>query len=282
MVQWASAKLDDLRLRMPSAGGLVIAPSIDMANYMVKLIEKMEGETPTIVHSQSANVEAKINSFRHTDKRWLVSVAMISEGVDIKRLRLLIYLPHALTELAFRQAMGRVVRSAGQEDDTRAYIVMPSFELLEAFARRVEEEMPADSRGDDGPPKMKRCPICSTEAKLAAKFCDSCGHEFPPPQPRFKSCGTCSALNPMTAKTCQQCGASFATPFVLTLDEALRAGAIVRGMDIEEEDVQESEAMAKSVRKLVMASGDENLVKVIKQLPEESWARLKKLMNDQV
>jgi hypothetical protein len=85
----------------------------------------------------------------------------------------------------------------------------------------------------------------------------------------------------MTAKTCQQCGASFTTPFVLTLDEALRAGAIVRGTDIEEEDVQESEAMAKSVRKLVMSSGDENLVKVIKQLPEESWARLKKLMTDQ-
>ena len=111
MVEWASEKLNDLRYRMPNAGGLVIAPSIEMAEYMVKLIERMEGEAPAIVHSQMQNAEGKIESFRYTEKRWLVSVAMISEGVDIPRLRVLIYLPHALTELAFRQALGRVVRS---------------------------------------------------------------------------------------------------------------------------------------------------------------------------
>jgi hypothetical protein len=55
-----------------------------------------------------------------TDKRWIASVAMISEGVDIKRFRVLMYLPNALTELAFRQAIGRVVRSIGPTDDTRA------------------------------------------------------------------------------------------------------------------------------------------------------------------
>ena len=65
---------------------------------------------------------------------------MISEGVDIKRLRVLIYLPNALTELAFRQAIGRVVRTMGPDDDTRAYVIMPSTELLESYARRVEQE----------------------------------------------------------------------------------------------------------------------------------------------
>jgi ribosomal 50S subunit-associated protein YjgA (DUF615 family) len=80
---------------------------------------------------------------------------------------------------------------------------------------------------------------------------------------------------------CQHCGESFATDFVLTLDEALRAGAIVRGMDVDEEDVKQGEAMAETVRKMVLASGDEKLVRVIKQLPEESWARLKKLMSDE-
>ncbi len=68
--------------------------------------------------------------------------------------------------------------------------------------------------------------------------------------------------------------------FVLTLDEALRTGAIVRGMDIEEEEVQEGEGLANSMRKAVIASGDEKLVKVIRQLPEESWARLKKLFDE--
>jgi len=79
---------------------------------MVRLIERMEGEKPLLVHSQMPNPEAKIKAFRNTDKRWLVSVAMVSDGVDIKRLRVLLYLPHALTELAFRQAVGRMTTRA--------------------------------------------------------------------------------------------------------------------------------------------------------------------------
>jgi superfamily II DNA or RNA helicase len=279
MVEWASAKLDDLRLRMGNAGGLVIAPSIPMAEYMVDLIEKMDGERPAIVHSQLQNAESRIEAFRHTDKRWIVSVGMISEGVDIPRLRVLLYLPSALTELAFRQAIGRVVRTAGPDDDTRAYIVMPSFNTLEGFARRVEEEMSPSARTETET-KTKRCPICASESPLNAQFCDECGHEFEARAPRFKACEACGGLNPLTAKDCQHCGASFVQDFVLTLDEALRTGVIVRGMDIDEEDTREGETMAGTVRKLVMASGDEKLVNIIRQLPEESWAKLKRLFNE--
>lgn len=280
MVEWASAKLDDLRLRMANAGGLVIAPSITMAEYMVELIERMEGEKPSIVHSQLQNPEGRIEAFRHTDKRWIVSVGMISEGVDIPRLRVLIYLPSALTELAFRQAVGRVVRTAGLDDDTRAYVVMPSFDILEGFARRIEDEMSPAARKDSEPPKTKKCPICSTEAALTAQFCEVCGHEFETRAHRFKQCETCEGLNPITAKECQHCGASFVQDFVLTLDEALRTGTIVRGMDVDEADTQEGEAMAESVRRVVMASGDEKLVNIIRQLPEESWAKLKRLFDE--
>jgi superfamily II DNA or RNA helicase len=60
---------------------------------MATLVELIEGERPILVHSQLPNAESKIRAFRNTDKRWIVSVAMISEGVDIKRLRILIYLP---------------------------------------------------------------------------------------------------------------------------------------------------------------------------------------------
>lgn len=280
MVEWASDKLNDLRYRMPNAGGLVIAPSIEMAQYMAKLLERMEGEAPTIVHTQAPNAETRIESFRHTEKRWLVSVAMISEGVDIKRLRVLIYLPNALTELAFRQAVGRVVRSAGPDDDTRAYVIMPSFETFEIFARRVEEEMPISMREDKGTPQTKKCPACSTEAALSAKFCDACGFEFPKPAPRFKPCPHCSALNPLSAKSCQNCGHSFAAEFVLTLNEALRQGAIVRGMDVEEEDVKVGEEMAERVRKMVFDSGDEKLVEIVRKLPEESWGKLRRIFNE--
>jgi superfamily II DNA or RNA helicase len=159
MLDWAGQKLTELRNRMPDAGGLVIAPSIEMAEYMVSLIERVEGEKPILVHSQLPNADSKINAFRRTDKRWLVSVAMVSEGVDIPRLRVLIYLSSALTELAFRQAVGRAVRTNGPQDDTRAYVVMPSFDILEAYARKVEDEMSPSARKEEAPPRFKRCSV---------------------------------------------------------------------------------------------------------------------------
>lgn len=278
MVEWATAKLDDLRLRMPEAGGLVIAPSIEMAEFMCDLIEELEGERPTIVHSQLANAEGRIRAFRNTDKRWIVSVAMISEGVDIKRLRVLIYLPSALTELAFRQAIGRVVRTMGDEDDTRAYVIMPSFETFEKYARSVEDEMSPSAKKVDETPKTKKCPVCRAENPLGSKVCEICEHEFPTPTgTSFKPCGSCGALNPRAATNCQNCGVSFKADFKLSLDEALRMGAIVRGMDLTEEEVRASEEIASTVREKVLKSGDAALIKIVKTLPEESWERMRQI-----
>lgn len=277
MLDWGTQKLDELRLRLPDAGGLVIAPTIEMAEYFARLIEQIEGEAPVLVHSQTPSPDLKIKTFKNTAKRWLVSVAMISEGVDIPRLRVLVYLPNALTELAFRQAIGRVVRTFGPDDDTRAYVVMPSFETFERYARRVEEEMPPSQRVNCEP-QSKRCPICGQECALGDRECSSCGHEFPAPPARFKPCPQCGALNPQSAAACATCGAAFATGFTLTLDEALRTGAIVRGMDLEESEVREAEQIAPIIRSRVLQSGDEKLVRILKVLPDESWARLRDIL----
>ncbi len=278
MVECGSQKLDELRHRMPNAGGLVIAPTIEIAEYMVQLIEMIEGERPILVHSQMPSPDAKIKAFRNTDKRWLVSVAMVSEGVDIKRLRVLLYLPSATTELAFRQAIGRVVRTAGPDDDTRAYVVMPSLETFETYARRVEEEMSPSTRAAGQKSKTKRCAACGEECDLAKDTCPHCGYEFPKGPQRVKACQNCATLNPVTATSCHACGMSFSQNFTLTLDEALRAGAIVRGMDIDEQDVQVAEEMASNVRALILKSGDERLVKILRTLPDESWGRLKNIL----
>ena len=280
MIEWGGSKLDELRYRMPDAGGLVIAPSIEMAKYMATLIEQIEGEAPLVVHSQMTNPEAKIRAFRNTNARWLVSVAMVSEGVDIRRLRVLVYLPNALTELAFRQAIGRVVRTARYDDDTRAYVVMPLFETFEAYARRVEQEMSPATREIGQQPRTKKCPVCHTECELRASACDECGYEFPPAgQHQFRPCPGCGAFNPRGAATCCNCDASFYTSFNVSLDEALRAGAIARGMDLEEEEVQVAEAMAQTVRESVLRSGDETLIRVVRTLPDETFARLRDILS---
>jgi hypothetical protein len=85
----------------------------------------------------------------------------------------------------------------------------------------------------------------------------------------------CGSLNPASATACQVCGNTFAPDFSLTLDDALREGAIVRGMDLDEEQVVAGERIAPIVRERVLSSGDETLVRIVKALPEESWGRLK-------
>src|SRR5262249_49361343 len=151
-------------------------------------------------------------------------------------------------ELAMRQAVGRVVRTVGPWDDTRSYVVMPAFETFERFARRIEEEMPGAARIEKEPQSRRR-PACSSEYPVGASECPLCGFEFRLPPMRFKRCGSCGALNGLSANECQSCGVSLVSDFSLTLDEALRDGAIVRGMDIEEDDVRSAEETAPVVRR---------------------------------
>ena len=82
----------------------------------------------------------------------------------------------------------------------------------------------------------------------------------------------------MAARECHACGESFGHDFSLTLDEALRTGAIVRGMDIDEAEVQEAERIAPNVRASVLRSGDHRLVQIVRVLPDESWARLRAIL----
>ncbi|HAF76749.1 MAG TPA: RNA helicase [Maribacter sp.] len=277
MIEDASAKLTEIRNRLPNAGGLVIAPDIEMAKYFVKVIEKVEGEKPMIVHSFVSSPDQKIAQFRRSDKRWLVSVAMVSEGVDIPRLRVLAYLPNSQTELSFRQAMGRVVRSYGPKDDSYAYVVMPSFDMFDRYASRVEGELPPTHRGEPATPRTKVCPVCHAECSLMEKICPECHHEFTPSTPppdEWKQCSECGALNPIRAESCQTCGASFTAQIELSLEEALRDGVITRGMQISEDEAIEAEEIAPYLRKHAFASGDTNIIRALKTLPDQSYKRL--------
>jgi superfamily II DNA or RNA helicase len=280
LLEWCIDKLNDLRLRMPEAGGLVIAPNIPVAEYMAELLELLDGEKPVVVHNQVANPEGKIAAFRNSKKRWLVSVAMVSEGVDIPRLRIMAYLPNAQTELSFRQAMGRVVRNFGPQDDSRAYVVMPTHRIFEEYARRVEAEMSPAKLRPSNAPDTKVCPDCGAECPKDATTCHVCDAEFPVRPPRMKTCDACGSLNPLSAKDCQSCGEGFGHDFEISLNDALRVGAIIRGMDLDEEEVQEGEAIRDVFRKGVLGSGDDQLIKILKLLPEESYGRLARMFED--
>jgi len=50
-------------------------------------------------------------------------------------------------------------------------------------------------------------------------------------------------------------------------------------MDIEEPDVKEGERIAQPVREKILRSGDNTLVRIIRTIPEESFARLKDILS---
>lgn len=274
MLSWGISKLDDLRNSLPSAGGLVIAPTIEVAEYMASLLEMLDGEKPVLVHSKINNSETRIESFKNSNKRWLVSVAMVSEGVDIPRLRVLVFLPLAQTELFFRQAMGRVVRTLGDNDITRAYVVMPTHKVFEEYARRVEREMsPAHLTESNNSPKEKICPTCEAVNPITADFCSECETQFEKKPTRMLPCPGCGTLNTLNAEACINCGERLKQDFEIELREALRMGAIVRGLDVDEEYVQAGEEIAFDLKQEFLKSGDEYFLKFLQQVPEEMYAK---------
>ena len=101
------ARLSEVRADgHPDAGGLVIASDQDHARAIAARLETIAGQRPELVMSDEPGASRRIAEFAASDRRWLVSVLMVSEGVDIPRLRVGVYATAARTELFFRQVVG--------------------------------------------------------------------------------------------------------------------------------------------------------------------------------
>lgn len=136
----AHAQLEKIRAgRHHNAGGLVIAMDQEHAHGIADLLRKRHGVQATVAVSDDPNASAKISSFSAGSSEWIVAVRMVSEGVDIPRLRVAVYATTTTTELFFRQAVGRIVRwtvGAGQQ---RAYMFMPDDPRLRHFGNAIAE-----------------------------------------------------------------------------------------------------------------------------------------------
>jgi superfamily II DNA or RNA helicase len=124
----------------PDAGGLVIASDQDHARAIAARLESIAGERPELVMSDEPGASRRIADFAASDRRWLVSVLMVSEGVDIPRLRVGVYATAARTELFFRQVVGRFIRTTPQPRRQMSYLLMPADPRLKALAREIELE----------------------------------------------------------------------------------------------------------------------------------------------
>jgi superfamily II DNA or RNA helicase len=106
--------------------------------------------------SDEPDASRRIADFASSERRWLVSVLMVSEGVDIPRLRVGVYATAARTELFFRQVVGRFIRTTPRPRRQMSYLLMPADPRLKALAHEIELErrhaldLSPDAEEEDG------------------------------------------------------------------------------------------------------------------------------------
>jgi superfamily II DNA or RNA helicase len=153
MLRTADAELTRLRTTIdPDAGGLVVCIDCDHADAIARILQQITGTRPVVACSRINDPDdpaprPAIDAFDKGTMPWIVSVRMISEGVDIRRLRVLVYATSIITELAFRQITGRIVRSDpknGTRDD--GTVILPADPRLLEMAQRVLDEHPPAQR----------------------------------------------------------------------------------------------------------------------------------------
>jgi superfamily II DNA or RNA helicase len=137
----AHAELSALRAGThPDAGGLVMAIDKEHADRLAARLARVTGERPEIVTSDAADASQRIQRFAAGAGSWLVSVLMVSEGVDIPRLRVGVYATSARTELFFRQVVGRFIRRTPAPKQQMSHLFLPSDPTLKRLAAQIEEE----------------------------------------------------------------------------------------------------------------------------------------------
>jgi len=135
-------RLNDVRRAQPNAGGLIIASDQEHARRIDELLRWDYRVEATVVTSDDPSASERIAEFAIGTSPWLVAVRMVSEGVDIPRLRVGVYATATTTELFFRQAVGRFVRwerGSGVRNQ-RAWLYIPDDPRLRTWAALITQQ----------------------------------------------------------------------------------------------------------------------------------------------
>jgi superfamily II DNA or RNA helicase len=177
--QWLEAALRGADERLtavrsdgdPNAKGLVVCIDTDHAHAVAQVLAGVTGvQSIPVAASKDANgldnserARKVIQDFGKSRDRWLVAVAMVSEGVDIPQLRVGVYATNKRTELFFRQVLGRFVRMRDdlpKDVDQTAHLFVPKEEgiiaLADAVTREIGDGVMAwlDTNDEDDEPKQ--------------------------------------------------------------------------------------------------------------------------------
>lgn len=147
----------------PTAAGLIVAPNVEIAEKYQEIVAGMTGERPLLIYSDldmKQFIDHKtphdlIDDFKKDpsgNARWIIAIQMISEGVDIPRLKVLLYASPIRMKLYVYQVLGRVIRwDKNGPDKQLAHVLMPQVEPFIRFAKEIEQQM-KDVLRPPGPP----------------------------------------------------------------------------------------------------------------------------------
>lgn len=135
----AVSRLEEIRASgVPDAGLLVLASDQESAKAYAAVLKKLTGVAPTVALSEDPKASKKITDFNQGNGKHLVAVRMVSEGVDVPRLAVLVWLTSYRTPLFFAQAVGRVVRA--RKPNETATVFLPAVRPLLELAADLEKQ----------------------------------------------------------------------------------------------------------------------------------------------
>lgn len=165
MIDSALDRLSQIREHQSNAGMLITAMDREHCEQITKYLGSKGVRDVVMIMHDTPGAADKIRDFERGNQRVLVAIKMISEGVDIKRLRIGVYLSNVLTQMFFTQFIGRFIRWDGSIPASQfACVFIPEHVTLIKYALEIERmvcdaEMTEDGDGDgDGPdgPKFVR------------------------------------------------------------------------------------------------------------------------------
>lgn len=142
MLREAHEMLMKTRREHPDAGALLVAADQTSARKLAKLLTSITKIPPVVVLSEESEAARKLKRFRDSSEPWLVACNMVSEGVDIPRLRVGVYATTTRTKMYFRQFLGRIVRRIPTLNVLQvAYCYLPADPTLTRLAEEIENEI---------------------------------------------------------------------------------------------------------------------------------------------
>ena len=139
VIKAADTRLTEIRTTTsPDAGCLILASDQDKAKAYAEVVKKVTGEKPAVVLSDDVHSSKRIEQYKNDNTKFIVAVRMVSEGVDIPRLHVLVWLTSYQTSLFFAQAVGRVIRARKPQET--ATVFLPTVRTLLTHASKMEQE----------------------------------------------------------------------------------------------------------------------------------------------